>query len=180
MTTATLTKYQPVLDMDAVEAIKAIKGADDALKSAKENLETRLLATPSIFASKVSDTDLAKAAEVSKATVSIYRRIGKVIEMKVSEGVKPSDVQAVINMAYNAQGSLVKNVDAVLAEYCRDNDTHTWAGAISAIKKNLKPETTPKTDAEKFDAALDKAEALVKKAYVPTAEQKARLTALGK
>ena len=180
MTTATLIKYQAILDMDAVEAIKAIKGADDALKTAKENLETRLLATPSIFASKVSDTELAKAAEVSKATVSIYRRIGKVIEMKVSEGVKPSDVQAVINMAYNAQGSLVKNVDNVLADYCRDNDTHTWAGAVKAIKANLKTETTPKTDSEKFDAALDKAEALVKKAYAPTTEQKARLTALAK
>ena len=181
MTTATLnkTKWEIISDADAVTALRGIADAKQTLLSAQANYEERLGYTPSIWVSKAADTTLSKESGVSKAQVGIYRRLGRILSMTPTESLAPSEVAKVVNSAFNAPGSL-KVLDEVLNVYCTECDSPTWAGAVKAINASLKDKAVAKTDAEKFDDALAKAEALTKKSYVPTAEQKARLTALAK
>lgn len=180
-TTLASTKqvWEIISDADAVTALKGIAEAKQILSSAQANYEARLGLTPSVWVSKASDSTLSKESGVSKAQVGIYRRLGRVLSFKQTEGLAPSDVAKVVNSAFNAPGSL-KALDEVLGAYCTECDSPTWAGAVKAIKASLGDKAEPKSDSEKFDAAIAKAEALVKKAYKPSAEQVARLVALTK
>jgi len=176
---STKQEWEIVCDADAVNVLKGIAEAKQILSSAQANYETRLSATPSVWMSKASDTNLSKESGVSKAQVGIYRRLGRVLSFKQTEGIAPSAVATVINQAFNAPGSL-KALDEVVNAYCVETDAPSWGGAIKAIKASLKDKTVAKSDAEKFDDALAKAEALTKKAYKPSAEQVTRLVALTK
>lgn len=186
MTTATL------IQSEAIAVAKEIFGAKENLTNAENAFEASLLKSTAIYMGSLTDTDasIAKAIKnaysgksITGSTVGSWRRVGGVIERcgkDNSGGATAREILTAVNLGFNAPGSFTQNVDSVLIAYFTDTDKPTWAGAIKAIRKNLKPETTPKTDAEKFDAALEKLEGLTKKAYKPTAEQKARLTALGK
>lgn len=180
-TTLASTKqvWEIISDADAVTALKGIAEAKQTLLSAQANYEARLGLTPSIWVSKASDSTLSKESGVSKAQVGIYRRLGRVLSFKQTEGIAPSAVATVINQAFNAPGSL-KALDEIISAYCVETDAPSWGGAVKAIKASLKDKTVAKSDAEKFDDALAKAEALTKKAYKPSAEQVARLVALTK
>lgn len=176
---STKQEWEIICDADAVNVLKGIAEAKQILTSAQANYEIRLSSTPSVWMSKASDSTLSKESGISRAQVGIYRRLGRVLSFKQTEGIAPSAVATVINQAFNAPGSL-KALDEILNAYTVETDAPSWGGAIKAIKASLKDKTVAKSDAEKFDSALDKAEALVKKAYAPTTEQKARLVALTK
>jgi hypothetical protein len=176
--TATNTKYTVITDGDAVEVAKSIAAAKTALDNAQEVYEQRLLATPVIWGSKATDSVIAKESGVSKASVGIYRRIGRVLSLKPSNGIKPSEVAAMVNKGFNAPGSLKANVDSVIDALCVEKDEPTWSDAIKAIKKVTGTTGTKKSDAEKADGYIKSLTSLVAKGYALTDDQKAALAAL--
>ena len=155
MTTATLNKTK-VIDTQAIEAIKGIAKADSVLKAAQVAYEERLLDTVIVYKSLMSDTDLAREGGVSKAQVGIYRRTGRILAFKASEGIKASEVAALVNTCHNTEGIRLTGCDAIIDEYETKVDDTNWKGAVKAInsKVNAKGDTTPKTRDEKIASAI--------------------------
>lgn len=182
MSTQTLNpnkvKYLIISDMDAVEAAKAIASAKADLDNAQAIYEKRLGMTPSIWMSKASSASIAKGSGVSRAMVDIYKRTGRILSFGETDGILPSEVAELVNKAFNAPGSFGANVDPVLDEYVTSTDSPTWAGAMRAIKANLKSEGTPKTDEEKVTDYIGRISKLVTKGYKPTDEQRSLLAEL--
>jgi len=186
MTTATL------IQSDAITVAKEIFGAKEALTNAENAFEASLLKSTAIYMGSLTDTDasIAKAIKnaysgksITSSTVGSWRRVGGVIERCGKDnagGATAREILTAVNLGFNAPGSFTKNVDSVLIAYFAETEKPTWAGAIKAIRKNLKPVNVPKTDSEIFDAELAKQEAQVKKGYKPSTEQVARLIALSK
>jgi hypothetical protein len=171
-------QYTVITDGDAVEVARAIAAAKVALDNAQETYEQRLLATPVIWGSKASDSVISKESGVSKASVGIYRRIGRILALKPSDGIKPSVVAATVNKGFNAPGSLKANVDSVIDALCVEKDGPTWADAIKAINKATGTTGTKKSDAEKADGYIKSLSSLVAKGYKLTDDQKAAIAAL--
>ena len=171
-------QWQVITDADAIEVARDIFLAKKAEDDARNHYEQKLLGTPSIWMSKASDATIAKGSGVSKQMISIYRRTGRVLSLAPSDGVSPREVAELVNKAFNAAGSLGANVDSVLDEYTMTTDTPTWAGAMRAIKAALKPETMPKTDAEKVDGFIKNLVKMSDKGYSLSAEQRELLNSL--
>ena len=175
-------QYSPVLEGDAVEAAQAIQAAIKQYEEAEENLENKLLQTPIIWVAlrTTKAADIAKPAGVSRTTIGIWARIGRIISFAPSPGIKPTDVRALCNTAHN-NGGLEVNVDKVLDKYNETTDNPTWAGAMAAIRKNMKVAPTPKTDEEKVTNHL---KAVIKlqesKGYQLTDEQKSLAAQINK
>lgn len=172
-------QYKPVLEGDVIEAGKAIVAAVAAKKAADANYEEKLLLTPIIYGSKMSDIDIAKKTGLSKAMVAIYRRTGRIMSYTPSKDVKPSDIATLVNELHNASGSSGKNIDPHLTDYQNECDEPTWSGAIAYLKKVNKVQTEKKTDSQKADGYIKSLTDLVsKKGYVLSTEQRAALDAL--
>lgn len=172
-------QYKPVLEGDAIEAARNIRIAKKAFEDASATYEATLLSTPVIWASKMTDVKIADESGVSKAMVAIYRRTGRIISFAPSAGVKPSEIATLVNTLHNAAGSSKANIDPVLDKYQTETDNPTWAGAVAALRKANKAETTPKTDSQKADGYIKSLTDLVsKKGYVLSTEQRAALDAL--
>ena len=185
MATATMedkqVQYSPVLEGNVIEVAKAIKTAKADLDNASATYEKTLLSTPVIWASKMTDVKIANDSGVSKAMVAIYRRTGRIISFAPSAGVKPSEIATLVNTLHNAAGSSKANIDPVLDTYQTETDKPTWAGAVAALKKANKAETTPKTDSQKADGHIKALQDLVsKKGLVLSTEQNAALKTLTK
>lgn len=186
MATATMedkqVQYSPVLDGDAVEAAQAIQAAIKQYEDASENLESKLLQTPVIYLAlrTTKAADIAKKAGVSRTTIGIWARIGRILTFAPSAGVKPSEVRKLCNTAHN-NGGLETNVDEVLDKYNESTDNPTWAGAMAAIRKGMAKPTTPKTDSQKADSHIKALQDLVsKKGLVLSTEQISALSTLTK
>lgn len=181
LTTDKQVQYSPVLEGDVIEVAKAIKSAKKVFEDAKADYEQRLLGTPVIWASKMSDADISRKSGVSKAMVAIYRRTGLIISFAPSAGTLPSDIAELVNDLHNASGSSGRNIDPHLRDYRNETDEPTWAGAVAYLKKvnNIKEVKPKKTDSQKADQYIKSLTDLVsKKGYVLSTEQKAALDTL--
>lgn len=189
MTTATLTQPMTITQATGIQIAKEICDAVVAKQAAEIGLEHALLKSNQLWLAPGPESAIAKVTinsrtgkAVTTDTIKSWKRVGRVLDKcgDNAGGSTASEILTAINLGFNAPGSFTVNVDSVLDTYFGDTEKPSWSGAIKAIRKNLKPETTPKTDSEKFDAALDKVDSLTKGGYVPTAEQKARQAAQAK
>jgi hypothetical protein len=150
MATATLTpKYQPVLNLEASEAIKVVFAAADKVKALKASLREGITAynqTLSVLGSVYLASDLAKADGMSAKSIAAlagrddeqqtryYLRNGWIQARLVNDGkTAPAAIQTQINkVAQQGNGLTLSRVDEIIKDLVDKGGS--WADFVSAVK----------------------------------------------